>query len=340
MSEYTNEERLRSRTLLVVEGKHEKDELFRLVFRCFPEINIDMDDVWVYGTNIYALYKDIESEYGEGWTEEDIDLPFVISKKQGKTPLCYKNDFVNIILIFDYERHDINFSETKILEIQNCFMDAADMGKLYINYPMIESYQHLCGLPDGGFIDRKIPVSLQPGKKYKELVRNETIIEDWVNFPSKIEKFLLGSLGDEREQERKRCCEALLAISEKDEIKENIGKIVKNVLDGKEKQAAECYFTEVISRIGYVQSGKTYWEFMRNVFQQIIIHNISKAYRIQWNQEQIEKNRDRVYFEKLDLMEILKIQNEVSRDLAEGFIWVLNTCVFFVGEYNFSLVLK
>ena len=59
MNNYAVETRRRSRSLLVVEGKHEKDELFWLIFKCFPEMNIDIGDVWIYGTNIYKLYEDI-----------------------------------------------------------------------------------------------------------------------------------------------------------------------------------------------------------------------------------------------------------------------------------------
>ena len=42
------EVRNRSQTLLIVEGNHEKNELFWLIFKCFPEINIDMDNVWIF----------------------------------------------------------------------------------------------------------------------------------------------------------------------------------------------------------------------------------------------------------------------------------------------------
>ena len=167
MNDYRGRARKRNQNLLIVEGYHEKNKLFWLIFKCFPEININMDEIWIYGTNIYQLYNDIVKEYGEKWAEEnvDIDLPFVISKKQYPDGLRYKEDFTNIVLVFDYERHDTNFSEEKILEMQRCFADAADMGKLYINYPMIESYRHLCQLPDDDFAERKIPVSLQRGKE-------------------------------------------------------------------------------------------------------------------------------------------------------------------------------
>ncbi len=42
MNNYAVEVRQRRRSLLIVEGKHEKDELFWLIFKCFPELNINM----------------------------------------------------------------------------------------------------------------------------------------------------------------------------------------------------------------------------------------------------------------------------------------------------------
>ena len=194
MNNYAVETRRRSRSLLVVEGKHEKDELFWLIFKCFPEMNIDIGDVWIYGTNIYKLYEDIVKEYGNDWAKDemDVDLPFVISKKEHLETIYYRNDFTNIILVFDYERHDPAFSEEKILEMQHCFADSTDMGKLYLNYPMIESYLHLKSIPDEEYINRKIPVSLQPGDKYKGLVKSESVIEKVVELPHRIDDLLAG----------------------------------------------------------------------------------------------------------------------------------------------------
>ena len=56
MNNYAVETRRRSRSLLVVEGKHEKDELFWLIFKCFPEMNIDINDVWIYALFLIILY--------------------------------------------------------------------------------------------------------------------------------------------------------------------------------------------------------------------------------------------------------------------------------------------
>ena len=77
---------------------------------------------------------------------------------------------------------------------------------------------------------------------------------------------------------------------------------------------------------------------MRNILKQIIWHNISKANKIQFGQYQIPANQYKEYFERLDLTKILEKQNLASRDAVTGFIWVLNTCLFFIAEYNFKLI--
>lgn len=340
MNSYQGEVRKRSQNLLVVEGCHEKNKLFWLIFKCFPEINIDMDDIWIYGTNIYQLYADIVREYGEQWAEEneDIDLPFVISKKQYPDKLRYKIDFINIILVFDYERHDFKFSEEKILKMQKYFSDATDMGKLYVNYPMIESYQHLCKLPDDEYAERKISVSLQPGKKYKELVRKETILSALIDFPHRVDELLKKEFGLSDEEDRKRCRDGILKIAETDNIDEAIYETLQCLVEENELTTAKHKLAKWIKEQKYVHEHQTYWIYMRRVLRQIIEHNICKGNKIQYARYQIPEGKYREYFESLDLTEILKEQNSVSTDQEKGFIWVLNTCVFFIAEYNFNLI--
>ena len=86
-------------------------------------------------------------------------------------------------------------------------MDSTDIGKLYINYPMIESYQHLEFIPDLEFYKRKIPVSLRPGIKYKELVSNVSVVENIVNFPHKIDDLLKKRYGIGDRKLREICLE-------------------------------------------------------------------------------------------------------------------------------------
>lgn len=70
----------RNQTLIVVEGKLEKNSILRILFRCFPEIPIRIENVHIYENDIYDLYHAIEEEYGELWYEDDleIDVPFII----------------------------------------------------------------------------------------------------------------------------------------------------------------------------------------------------------------------------------------------------------------------
>ena len=341
MNSYRGEVRKRSQNLLIVEGHHEKNRLFWLIIKCFPEININMDEIWIYGTNIYQLYNDIVKEYGEEWAEEneDIDLPFVISKKEYPDKLRYKEDFTNIVLVFDYERHDTNFSEEKILEMQRCFVDAADMGRLYINYPMIESYQHLCRLPDDDFAERKIPVSLQPGKEYKALVERETILGAQVDFPHRIDDMLEKHFGVSDAEKREKCCNEILEISSVNSMENAIENALQGVVAERVLPTVKYQLADWVTKQGYVHTNLTYWKYIRGVLKQVIFHNISKANRIQYGQYQIPENRYKEYFERLDLTEILKIQNLASKDSIMGFIWVLNTCIYFIAEYNFKLVM-
>lgn len=342
MNNYVGEKRLRHKTLLIVEGNHEKDKLFRLIFQCFPEINIDMDNVWVYGTNIYILYNDIVKEYGLHWSEEkiDIDLPFVISKKKNFNQLQYKDDFTNIILVFDYERHDINFSERKILEMQNSFLDMTDMGKLYINYPMIESYQHLKSIPDIDYAERKIPVSFQPGKKYKGLVKKETIIDKIVCFPHRIDDLLNEYFGITDTEIRQECCKKILELSEMTNLEENLQFILQDTIVNQKLKTSIYQLKDWIMKVGYINTGQTYWQYMRYLFIEIVYHNICKANRIQNNQYDIEMEQYKECFYNLELAEILKIQNMVSQSKTNGYIWVLNTCIFIIADYNFKLIQK
>lgn len=309
MNNYMGEVRNRSQTLLIVEGNHEKNELFWLIFKCFPEINIEMD----------------------------IDLPFVISKKQTPGNLLYKDDFTNIILVFDYERHDTNFSERKILDMQNNFSDAADMGKLYINYPMIESYQHLRTIPDSDFAERKIPVSLQPGSKYKELVGKESKIGKIVEFPYRIDDLMNEHFGITNTEIRQKCCEDILNLSDAQCMEEKLQEVLKNAITDDRQKTLKYQLKDWINRVGYANGKQTYWKYVRNLFIEIIYHNICKANRIQKGVYEITLEQYKECFKSINLGTILDEQNSVS-STDNGFIWVLNTCVFVVADYNFSLV--
>lgn len=190
-------------------------------------------------------------------------------------PLRYKEDFTNIFLVFDYERHDTNFSEDKIIRMQNSFMDSTDMGKLYINYPMIESYQHLCSLPDRDYSNRKISVSLQPGKKYKSLVRRESVIEKFIEFLQRVDDILKKHFEISDDENRKECCEKLLALKSEEDMNKQIHSILSGIIKEKWAITANYQLEYMIKNVKYAKSGQTYWNYMRDIFRQIILAGTS-----------------------------------------------------------------
>lgn len=325
--------RKRQRQLFIVEGDHEKNDFLKLLFKCFPETKIDINDVVIYGTNIYQLYNDISEAYPDGWSDQDIDLPMVISQKKGWNTL-YKTDFTNILLIFDYEHHDPNFSEEKIVEMQRYFKDVSDVGQLYLNYPMIESYQDFSNIPDSGFFEKKISVQLQPGFKYKNSIKN-TYMDQMIRIPTKIKEILSDRFCFANKEKCNICVQEILNIDVNEQLIDEIENILTEYLKPNYLATAKYQISHMLKKLYY---GETYFSIMRKNFQYIIIQNILKSYKIQTNNWEFDDSLNREYFLNLKLDIILDKQNKFSRDISTGLIWVLNTSVFFIPEYNFELL--
>lgn len=327
--------RKRNRSLIIVEGEHEKNKFFQLIFQTFPEININVEDILIYGTNIYILYNDIVREYGERWFEEDVDLPFIVGKKKRYSETLDLNKFKNVYLVFDYERQDPNFSERKIVQMQSYFSDSTEMGKLYLNYPMLESYQHFSCLPDPNYENLTVEAILQSGSLYKEKVQS-SFIKELVCLPHKIEKLLFNCYGIEDDEACKQYTKSLLDIFSCKNISEQINQIFTDSLSPSELKRARYHFCNRLKNMEHIKSNMDYYKYMRNVFRQIVLHNISKASKIQ--DSNTYDSDLKTIFDLLDLNKILKKQNRVSADEASGFIWVLNTCVFLIPDYNIKLI--
>lgn len=212
-----------------------------------------------------------------------------------------------------------------------------DMGKLYINYPMIESYQHFKSIPDCEFEDRKVPVSLQPGKRYKELVKRESAIGWIVEFPHRLDDLLKERFEIRDEVIRRRCWQDMLEFSNLDEIEEKMETVVRELALDERRETLKYQLKDWVKRAGYAECNKTYWQYVRDLFVQIIYYNICKANCVQNGVYRIERGNYRAVFENLDFEKILEKQNDFS-GVEDGYIWVLNTCVFIVADYNFSLV--
>ena len=158
--------------LLLVEGAKLEVNLLNKAFQVY---NMNMNYViYSYNTNIYELYERMFE--GNETDLDTLDLLGILKERDSKNEIL-NEVFSDILLIFDYEPQDNRFKEERISLMVNYFNESTDNGKLYLNYPMVESFKHLKCDPDDGYKQRIVDYSIVISKKYKELVGKET------NFP-------------------------------------------------------------------------------------------------------------------------------------------------------------
>lgn len=327
----------RQRHLFIVEGNHEKNELLSLLLQCFPEMKIKEENIIIYGTNIFALNARLIKEYGIDWESTDVDLPYIVSKMKDLGTTWHKDNFIDIFLIFDYERQDTYFSDETIRKMQQYFSDETDMGKLYINYPMVESYLDSFDGLQQPFAEKRVLLPLKRGKSYKSQVANSPILKA-VELPQIVDDILEKECGIGDDPIRKKCVEEILALKENDTLIENIqnilaGKATENSLETKKR-----LICSKIKEIGYTEQNTTYLAYMRNEFCKIICRSIRKANLIQNGNYNISDAQLKQSLIDMSAMKILQEQNRCSEDEQNGFIWVLNTSVLIVPDYAFDLV--
>ena len=157
---------MKSKILLIVEGEVEEPRILGSESHgLLALIGADYEIV-PFESSIYELYE----AYKNG--EYDNIVSYLRIEKGLKLPdnILSKNAFSAIYLIFDYDPQYQKYSDEKIRDLLNLFNNETELGKLYINYPMVEAYYHLLKLPDEDYYDRKISLEGLTGKTYKKLV--------------------------------------------------------------------------------------------------------------------------------------------------------------------------
>lgn len=140
--------------LFVFEGQEREPNLYKTIERLyFPKENNNI--VCSFGNNLYALYKEIKSFGG------DCDIVAVMKDKladRGEELLANvkSSDFSEIYLFFDYDfQHEqlpLDEINRRVNEMLELFDEETENGKLYINYPMIESIRYTQELPDDNYV--------------------------------------------------------------------------------------------------------------------------------------------------------------------------------------------
>lgn len=157
--------------LFVFEGKKREPMLFDTMKRLF--FHEGQSIACSFNNNIYQLYQDLQ-EMNEG---ADI-VSVLIEKNKDKEDSPFKDDtrtsdFSEIYLFFDYDFQNKNLTldemNAQLKELLERFNDETDNGRLYINYPMIESIRYTKALPDPNFINYTITKSDCQDKDFKAI---------------------------------------------------------------------------------------------------------------------------------------------------------------------------
>lgn len=171
-----NEER--TKILVIVEGA--KTDV-RLMEHLLSIYGIDeKHQIVSYNTNIYSLYNEMFREVDP----ENIDILQLM--KEHENDLSKKEIFdvyySDILLIFDFDPHDPQFLDSKISEMLNFFVESSDMGKLYLNYAMVEAFYHMKSIPDEEYESYIVTMDELIAKKYKQRVNYENRNHDYSKF--------------------------------------------------------------------------------------------------------------------------------------------------------------
>lgn len=150
-----------SKVLFIFEGPKLEGAITSNLTKFF--VNENTVITCAYCTTIYKMYAEI-SEDGD---LDTFSLVKDIEVNKEKLKDFKRSDFAQIYMFFDYDGHATNASDEKVSELLNFFNEETEQGKLYISYPMVESFKHIESFDT--FEGLKVPC--KENIDYKRLVR-------------------------------------------------------------------------------------------------------------------------------------------------------------------------
>ena len=173
--------------LFVFEGKKQEPRLYKTMEYLFFNRQAENEIIVSYCSNIYSLYQKM-TEYDVFGASDSVALIQLLKEEERAHPettnilqeLSFSDEISEIYLFFDYDikqpdaynRLTIEEQHTRIKELLRYFNDETDRGKLYINYPMVESIRYFKNLlPDNDYKDYTVEASIDGA--FKALVNDE-----------------------------------------------------------------------------------------------------------------------------------------------------------------------
>ncbi|MDR3260081.1 MAG: hypothetical protein LBT51_10780 [Fusobacteriaceae bacterium] len=158
--------------LFIFEGKKDENKLFNKIFKLVKTEFFIKYNIITMETHIHSLYDKLNNNQFQ-------DLLTVLkesgtfSQKEQLKKFVVK-DIAEIYLFFDLDPHDNLFDPEKINALLKFFNNETENGKLYINYPMLESFYHLININDIDYKNRMIKI--KDCINYKKIVNDENFI--------------------------------------------------------------------------------------------------------------------------------------------------------------------
>jgi hypothetical protein len=153
-----------SKILIIVEGPKTEVALMNKLLGIY---GISEDhELYSYNTNIYELYSRLPDDPDD---YQYIDLLQILKDREHEPDrlALLNQNYSDIIMIFDFDPQDPQFSPEKIRRMTGYFVESTDMGKLYLNYPMVESFYHMKNIPDPDYDTYFTTMDVLRNKKFK-----------------------------------------------------------------------------------------------------------------------------------------------------------------------------
>lgn len=167
----------KAKILVLVEGEKTDVQLLEHLL-CVYGIN-KRHQIISYNTNIYALYDQMFRD-----NPDDIDIQQLLKERESnpERKKIFDIRYTDVLLIFDLDPQDPRFEAHKIKRMVSYFNESSEMGKLYLNYPMVEAFYHMKSIPDKDYISYYATIEELHNKSYKARVRNECRSRNYKKF--------------------------------------------------------------------------------------------------------------------------------------------------------------
>ncbi len=159
--------------LFIVEGANDEPRFIKQLFsKCFPSTQYN---IYSYEANLHMLANRLERDY-PSFEEDELDILLFLKSYESKNKEIFDLKYTDVFLIFDFEPQHIDLHFDTIKKMILYFNQSEERGKLFINYPMMQSYRHMSSLPCNEFLMSKL--LKDAFHNYKEIVSKDSFNND------------------------------------------------------------------------------------------------------------------------------------------------------------------